>query len=180
MTPGGESNTQPLLLDDNEVQEIKIMLKKHLYREAELAIEYGVSTTLISNINQGIRYFDENEHYPLYKYYHKGLEEYSLLIQLLKTTTKTFKELSQELDIAESTIKKINYGTLWHDDNIEYPIRKINCFNKNLDLIYDLLLNTDLSFVEIAKQTNKSVTTIKRINKGETHHNNKYTYPIRH
>ncbi len=180
MTPGGDTNTQNLILNDEEAMLIKKMLKEHKYTEKEIALEYGVSVALVSNINQGLRYYDEKEKYPLFKYYKNGLEDYSKLIELLKTTTKTFKEIANELHIAESTIKKINYGKMWYDQNINYPIRKINCFNKNIDKIRELLINTDKSFSAIAKETEKSITTIKRINNGETHYDSKYIYPLRH
>lgn len=98
---------------------------------------------------------------------------------MLRTTNKSFKQIAQELNIAESSVKKINYGKMQFDPNLSYPIRKVNSFNQGVDKVIDLLQNTTLSFTEIGKIVNKSRTTISRINNGETHHNSNLSYPIR-
>ena len=36
------------------------------------------------------------------------------------------KKIAEELGLGYSTIKKINYGILRHDNNLEYPLRKIS------------------------------------------------------
>lgn len=88
------------------------------------------------------------------------------MLTLLRTTTKTYKEIAKELNIAESSVKKINYGKMHFDPNIDYPIRKKNCFTNSIDEICYDLINTKLKFTEISKKYNKSTSTISRINKG--------------
>ena len=146
--------------------------------QEEIAEEYWVSSVLISNINQGQKYIDEKLKYPLRKNY-KTLVDYNDLITLLRTTSKTFKEIAKELGIAESSVKKINYGTMQFDPNLSYPIRKVNSFNQGLEQIIDFLANSTLPIKKIAELTGKSVTTINRINKGQTHYNSNLSYPIR-
>lgn len=66
------------------------------------------------------------------------------------------------------------------DPNMSYPIRKVNSFNQGLEKIIDLLMHSNKTIEEIAKECGKSTTTIRRINKGETHYNKNLIYPIRH
>lgn len=178
-TEGGDDHPHLMSLSDEEAESIRQLLIKGEMTQQEIAYEYGISPTLVSNINQGQKYIDEKLHYPLRKNYKTGLEEYSELITLLRTTNKTFKEIAYELNMAESSVKKINYGKMQFDPNISYPIRKINSFNINVDTIIDLLQNSNLTITEIAKLMNKSSTTIRRINNGKTHYNPKFSYPIR-
>lgn len=62
---------------------------------------------------------------------------------------------------------------------MSYPIRKQNSFQTISEQIKNLLINTDMSFSEIAKLTGKSVATVSRINQGKTYYEEKYSYPLR-
>ena len=66
-----------------------------------------------------------------------------------------------------------------YDKNFDYPIRKFKSFEVGVDLIIDLLMNSDLSISEIARQSGKSIRTVNRINHGETHYKDYLTYPLR-
>lgn len=124
MSPGGDlSRDDQCILTDVEIQFIYDELLNTKISQKDIATEFNVSQTLISNINQGLRYFKEEYKYPLRKNYKKGLEEYSELIFLLKETKLSFREIAKRLGIAESSVKKINYGKMHHDENIKYPIR---------------------------------------------------------
>ena len=65
------------------------------------------------------------------------------------------------------------------DPNMNYPIRKETCFNFNVNDIINDLINGTETLNELAKKYNKSYNTIYRINKGQTHFNSKYSYPLR-
>lgn len=43
---------------------------------------------------------------------------------LLQTTSLSYKEICQKYNICKDSITKINSGKLWHDNTINYPIRK--------------------------------------------------------
>lgn len=178
-TSGGDCGDFECLLTEKEAQEIRNLLKTSSINQEDIAAQFGVSSTLISNINQGQKYTDIKEHYPLRKNYKRGLEEYSELIILLKTTTKSFKEIAAELGIAESSVKKINYGKMQYDNNFTYPIRKESSLKQKANEIKNLLLNSNMSFNDIANQTGRSLTSVKRINSGETHFDNNLSYPLR-
>ena len=178
-TPGGDDYEHLFILTDDEAASIRELLQNSKISQKDIAEEYQVSSTLISNINQGQKYIDENLKYPLRKNYKTGLEEYSELITLLRTTTKSFKKIAEELSIAESSVKKINYGKMQFDPNMDYPIRKETCFTKDIDNIINDIMNTNLTLVEISKKYGKGIATIHRINKGKSHFNPKYSYPLR-
>lgn len=165
-------------LTEEEAQEVRALLLSTKMKQKDIADEYYISSTLVSNINQGQKYRDDKLSYPLRKNY-KTLADYGELITLLRTTNKTFKEIAKELSMAESSVKKINYGKMHFDPYMDYPIRKINSFDSPVEQIIQLLRNSQLTINEISEQTGKSVATIRRINRGETHHNPELTYPIR-
>lgn len=52
------------------------------------------------------------------------LEQVYEIIELLKTTDKTNKEIGKLYDLSETTISGINTGYFWYLDEINYPIRK--------------------------------------------------------
>lgn len=79
----------------------------------------------MSNINSGFYLYDENLTYPLFKY-RVDNEIYDSLIEDLELPELTFKELADKYNLAESTVKKFNYGKLQTGYyKGEYPIRKI-------------------------------------------------------
>lgn len=177
-TEGGDDHPHLMSLTEEEAQEVRTLLLSTKMKQKDIADEYYISSTLVSNINQGQKYRDDKLSYPLRKNY-KTLADYGELITLLRTTNKTFKEIAKELSMAESSVKKINYGKMHFDPYMDYPIRKINSFDSPVEQIIQLLRNSQLTINEISEQTGKSVATIRRINRGETHHNPELTYPIR-
>jgi hypothetical protein len=126
----------------------------------------------------GTKFKNENLTYPLHQYY-KTFDQYEKLFDLLKNSLKTFKEIAEELNLRESTVKKINYGKLQFQKDIDYPIRKTSSIKAKADLIKDLLINSELSGEEIKKIAKCSGQTINRINLGETHFDSKLNYPLR-
>ena len=59
-----------------------------------------------------------------------------------------------------------------------YPIRKRSVYEQRADKIKELLLTTNYSNAEIAKITNASEETVRRIKIGETHFDEKLNYPL--
>jgi hypothetical protein len=83
------------------------------------------------------------------------------------------------LKIGHSTVKKINEGKMKKGLYPNYPIRKKSVYETRADQIKDLLLNTKYTKQEIMKIANCSDETIRRINIGESFHNNNLKYPLR-
>lgn len=137
---------------------------------------YGISPGHISNINHGRYYYDANETYPLYKYYKDDEAEQAK--DLLINSSLTMKEIANQLNMGYSTIKKINYGMLRHDDNMEYPLRKVNAPAQRANVIKQML-EEGKSNIEIIQEVGVSEETIRRINNGVTFKDEDRIYPIR-
>lgn len=177
-TEGGDSGDFEDLLTDEEAKQIIFDLKNTNLTQEKIASKYGVSSTLISNINHGQKYIQENECYPIRRNY-KTLQDYSELITLLRTTTKPFREIAEICHMAESSVKKINYGKMHYDPNLTYPIRKVSGPKAIANQIKELLINTTDSFAEIARKCGSSTNTVQRINLGQTHYDKTLSYPLR-
>lgn len=174
---GGRNATHSLLSRDT-IAEIKSQIKQGV-NYTVLSAKYGISKTFLSDINSGKFFYDENEIYPLFKYRIDD-DLYRALIEDLEKPELTFKQLSEKYELAESTVKKFNYGQLrqgFYDG--EYPIRKITPEDYKAELIIDLLLNTSMPKKDIVKLVNSSDETVRRINLGLTHHQDELTYPLR-
>ena len=137
---------------------------------------YGISAGHISNINYGRYYYDENETYPLYQY--RKDDEILSAIDLLINSSITMKEIAKQLHLGYSTVKKINYGMLRHDDLLSYPLRKTNAPTQKANIV-KRLLEEGKNNAEIITETGVSEETIRRINNGITYKDVNRTYPIR-
>lgn len=121
VSQGGQSGySYQRSLTDEEACKVREMIKEG--KNEEIKREYGISDALISNINQGLRYFSSDEIYPLKKYYRED-EDYNELLFLLRETDLSFPKIAKQLGMGVSTVKKINYGKLRHGLSETYPIR---------------------------------------------------------
>lgn len=159
-----------------EIIEIKKMIISG-YSYFEISDKFNICFSSISNINNGISFREENEIYPLYKYY-KNNEDYSELIDLLLSSALTLKEIAEKLSIGYSTVKKINAGTLRKNLYPSYPIRKENIAKQKSNVIIKMLLQ-NFQDVDILKEVKTSKETIRRINLGITHKDESLNYPLR-
>lgn len=172
---GGSLRTDMEILSKEASSLVREKIKLGI-KYIDIAKEFNISITLISNINHGNRYFSPYESYPLINHSYKSKEDYSDVLELLTNSFLTFKEIAERTNCSEAMIKKINYGKIRKDLwSGSYPIRKIN----KHDYAITLLSETDLGFNEIAAKCELSYTTIKRINCGETRYNKQYSYPLR-
>lgn len=143
---------------------------------AKITEVYGISAGHISNINHGKYYYDEKEKYPLYNYFKK--DEIERAKDLLINTDMIMKDIAKSLSLGYSTVKKLNYGSLRYDKNVDYPLRKTSTCSQRANKIKKLL-SEGKSNIEIIQETGASDETIRRINNGITYKDNNYKYPIR-
>lgn len=176
MDLGGSRRAYSSILSQTELKEIKEKIKKGIpYYDIEC--EYNISASFISSINQGIYFKDDNENYPLYKYY-KDNNDYDELIDLLLNSEYSLKTISEMLNLGYSTVKKINAGTLRNGLYPTYPIRKKSVNEIRADKIKHLLLTTNKTNKEIAKIVNSSEETVRRIKIGESFKDERLSYPL--
>lgn len=187
-TPGGELSFSTVKFDDIIIDEVKSLLEQQISFK-EINDRTGVSISHISEINTGKRRKDYTRHYPINemtcgrKLNDTQIQE---IISLLKSSTKTVQEISLLYNVSETTINGINNGKRYKQKDLSYPIRNRITTIKNkrltqneLLLLIDDIINTNISFAQLAIKYNISTTTVYNINKGTTRYNKDYNYPLR-
>ncbi len=187
-TPGGELSFTTAKFEDEIIEEVKELLEQQIDYET-IRDRTGVSISHISEINTGKRRKDKNRTYPINemtrgrKISSKELQE---IIELLKTTQITCAEIGKKYNVSGSAIQRINDGSVQRQSDIDYPIRKRVSSHKKHTLttaelgeLYNDIINTNISFNQLAVKYNISVTTVYNINRGTSRKNNNYSYPLR-
>ena len=199
-SPGIFNNS--VKLNQKELNElIKDLINNTIFIK-DLAKKYNLSAEAISDINQGKRYYNENLIYPLRKNTRftseqmKGItgidkgsskfsyEEIKEIIDLLKNSSLSFEKIAEKFNCSYATISHINNGKHYPNASYTYPIRKkkkttTKLSQENLNKIYELIQNTNISFAQIARDFNISDSTVGRINSGKYHFDENKSYPLR-
>ena len=79
----------------DNIEEIKAAIKKGT-NFSKIQEQFGISISHLSAINHGKYYFDENETYPLYRYYNNE-EEVQYIKDLLKNSSLSATVLADGL-----------------------------------------------------------------------------------
>lgn len=187
-TPGGELSFTTAKFEDEIIEEVKNLLEQRVDYET-IKDRTGISISHISEINTGKRRRDRNRTYPINEMTRGrkiNSEQLQEIICLLQNTDMTCAEIGQKYNVSGTAIQKINYGSLQRQEGITYPIRtRIIPHRKHTLTVEELselcndIINTNISFNQLANKYNISTTTVYNINKGTSHKNDKYTYPLR-
>lgn len=112
----------PLILDE--------LINNLSLNQKEIAKKFNVSQSLVCEINRGKKCHNNNYDYPIRK---SSAEYYSTLspdivkeiIELLKNTKLTFKEIGKRYEVSPSVIAGINNGKTkkYRIEEYKYPIR---------------------------------------------------------
>lgn len=90
--------------------------------------------------------------------------------KLIKESALNFQEIGKKYSVSIYCISDINRGKTFHDDSINYPIRpapkKSYIDEEKINIILDMLLNTEMTQKEISLATNTNEFTIGEINHG--------------
>lgn len=112
-----------------DIENIYFLLKsKPELSMKQIADKYGVYASVIQNINNGKTYANKNFSYPLResKTGKRKLnnEQVVQIINEIKDNPKeSLASIGRRLNIAAKTISSINCGTIYKQDNENYPIR---------------------------------------------------------
>lgn len=187
-TPGGEIGYLTQKFDDIIIDEVKNLLEAQVNFK-EIQDRTGISLSHISEINTGKRRKDKDREYPINKMTcGRKLEEIKVqeIISLLRQSQKTCQEIAAIYNVSETTIRNINIGKRYYQEDIQYPIRRPlkstqykRLSQEEAELIISDIINTKISFSQLAIKYNVGATTIYNINNGRTHFNEKYSYPLR-
>lgn len=173
---GGGRRGYSNVLTQNELKLLKEKIKAGI-PYFELENEFNISASFISSINNGVYFKDNNEQYPLFKYY-KADSDYDELIDLLLNSTYSLSKIAEMLEIGHSTVKKINAGTLRKGLYPTYPIRTKSANEQRADKIKKLLLTTSLSNKQIGNMIGASEETVRRIKIGQVFKDPMLSYPL--
>ena len=120
------------------------------------------------------------------KFTQKDIEEIRLL---LLNPRITLQEIANAFEVSYRTIKNLNTGKTYHDESIDYPIRKFQCSGETsnilsvdmVDAIIEDLTTSNLSLHKIAKKYCVNFSQVDSINKGNkvAYHKENIKYPIR-
>ena len=178
-------------LSNEQVKALTQDLLNTNLKYSELAIKYGFeSRTSINEFNKGITYtrdiqYPIRQDNPIGKLTNTDIQE---IIIILKYTYRSYENIAQQYGVEARTISRINKGILHKSVNEIYPIRegKIGSILPKLTYeevtdIIGLLLDTDLSLREIARQFNCDYKDILNIKNGTTklYKRRGLTYPLR-
>lgn len=178
-TKGGKWGSSSQLLSGSQEENIKQKLKNNLDLSlTEIAKQYNVSLSCISNINTGKTFYDKNINYPIRNTPTKSELTKKIvdkIIFLLQTTDKSQEEIALIVNIHSYTVGEINRGNnSWCPINLQYPIRKpikANTYQNILNLnkvkliIYDLIF-TNIKIEDIGKKYGVAKNTIGDISRG--------------
>ena len=187
-TPGGELSFTTAKFEDEIIEEVKNLLEQRVDYKT-IKDRTGISISLISEINTGKRRRDRNRIYPINKMTRGrkiNSEQLQEIICLLQNTDMTCAEIGQKYNVSGTAIQKINDGSNQRQEGITYPIRtriishrKHTLTAEELSELCNDIINTNISFNQLANKYNISTTTVYNINKGTSRKNDKYTYPLR-
>ena len=105
------------------------------------------------------------------------------VIDLIKNTTISFKDISEQTGVSVVMLSEINHGTRRKKDSETYPLRELTRGQKinsqQLLEIKNILENSLIPMTQIAEQYGVSSATIRKINKGERQYHDDWDYPLR-
>ena len=180
LTEGGQWGSGTQILTTTQADEIKQLILNTDKSLSEIAKEYRVSTSCISDINTGRSFIEENLSYPLRPAPTVSeINENNIynIIDMLKNTKTTFDEIARINRIKLYTVGIINRGL--HSQcpkNETYPLRKTEQkFTANntvtnqevIQICYEICFS-DKTLVEIGKQFGIAKNTIGDISRGIT------------
>lgn len=143
--------------------------------------------SMLDNINAGMNFKNDKLSYPLHNYKQDLSTKFNLneIHQIKDDIIKgiKYKDISIKWDISVSMLALINNGKQWYEKEYNYPLCYCNNSRNHSantwvkDVQHDLI-NSSLTIKEISEKYNKSYDTIKKINRGESHRNPAYKYPL--
>lgn len=118
-------------LTEEQIDEI-IQILKFTYRQgADIGKQFGVGEHTIRNINTGVNHRRDYIDYPIRKYKNSGVplftyEQVTEIIELLKTTKISMRQIAEKYNVNVNSIIGINNGSAkrYCRDDVSYPIRK--------------------------------------------------------
>lgn len=183
-TFGGDGGkTFSKLTEQNIIDIINILTDvNNIQSFNEIGNVFNIDGSIISRINSGESWRQENLIYPLRKYSVIGLtipkNVYLLIIKDIQESNLSLQEISKKYNLSENQITAINQGHHCYSNHLYYkglyngtfPIRKVNnkiSIEENFpNILYDILF-TKLSMEKIGEKYNITGNTLNYIASGK-------------
>lgn len=111
--------------DKTEILNIISDLKNEDISLEDICNKYQIERYVLLSINKGQTFRIPEVEYPIREVFLKK-EKRDQIIQLLKSTNMTGKEIAKYVGVNLHAVYNINSGKTWHDSKISYPIRKLD------------------------------------------------------
>ena len=132
LTEGGMANkTAPMPSKYENVFEAIVKELKGEKSLKEIAKQFNMSYSYLSDINNGSRMFHENISYPIRKSSNSpSKEDYQIIIDMIENTNLSCAKIAQQLNLSAATVRKVNNGQIKRMINMfpekTFPLRKVN------------------------------------------------------
>lgn len=204
MTPGGDGasagidNTASYLSQDQLNVIYNDLLNSRLTYE-EIAIKTNSSYSIISRINCGTHYRNDNYEYPLrskrvsqygvdnkFSAFYNNEDKLANLINDLKENLLNMQDIATKYNVHKSLVYKINKGISYQQEHESYPLRDGNLHRAHKRIFDEDELNyikskleNKTSMQKIALSLNCDRKVISDINKGVRQFNPNWNYPLK-
>lgn len=180
LTEGGQWGSGTQILTTRQAEEIQNKILNSNLSFVELANNYIVSTSCISDINTGRTFYNNKLVYPLRAGREHSIldkERFNKIVNDLKNTKKTFDEIARVNEVKSYTVSIINRGLhSFCSKKEKYPLRKTEQkFTSNniltqqqvIQIIHEICF-TEETLINIGKKFNIAKNTIGDISRGIT------------
>lgn len=148
--------------------------------QAQIVKKYHTTIQTVESIKSGHTWNYYNLTYPLRPTETAiGREKAKEVINLLKSTSLSYKQIGKQVGWGQSQVSMINSGTNYPQKDENYPIRgNPKDYSDKLERCIQML-RENKSNAEIAAVLETSTSWVSRVNNGTTRKQNNIQYPIR-
>lgn len=176
-----KENHSQVKISEEIAKNIQKDLTNYNLTRRQIVKKYKVTFSIVENINNGHTWNYYNLKYPL-RPTERELNELRAdkVIDLLKNSPYSLKEIARQVGWGESAVSMINAGKNHPREKEKYPIRK-NTYHCNVEKVDECikLLKEKRTNVDIAKILGTSAAWVSLINNGRAHKRINENYPIR-
>ena len=164
-TTGGKQFKKNLSISDEQLEEIKSLIKNSDLEFAKIAEKFNIYRDFISRINIGRYGFDEKETYPLRvtRDWREVPQEVKLQIarEILETSIP-LQEIANRYKVSKHLVQQINSGESNLESDLVFPLRKTNkrLTSEQEDIILQGIINNEKTRV-ISEKAGVSMSAVQ-------------------
>lgn len=164
-TTGGKQFKKNLSISDEQLEEIKSLIKNSDLEFAKIAEKFNIYRDFISRINIGRYGFNEKETYPLRvtRDWREVPQEVKLQIarEILETSIP-LQEIANRYKVSKHLVQQINSGESNLESDLVFPLRKTNkrLTSEQEDIILQGIINNEKTRV-ISEKAGVSMSAVQ-------------------